>query len=150
MSDRRLVLVQPKDVPTIWHIVKPMIDKSILDEWMTVDEILKDILSKKNHLFVGIDGEQKIHMALVTEFVEYPNSKTLYINTWATGTGYDFNIWYPFITVVDDFGRENGCTTIEATVRKGLARKLKWKYQYSVCTRSLKQNGKEEKQEPRR
>ena len=146
MSERHLTIVHPKDVPHIWHIVKPMIEVALLDEWMTTEKVLADILSKKNHLWVGLqDGDDKIHMALVTEFIGH---QTLYINTWATSTGYNFSDWYPLITTVDEFGRENGCTTIEATVRRGLAKKLKWDYQYTVCTRSLKQNGKEETKQP--
>jgi len=136
VSKRRLVLVLPKDVPYIWHTAKPMIEVALHDEWMTAEKVLADILAKKNHLWIGLEeGDDKIHMALVTEFVGH---QILYINTWATATGYNFDEWYPLITTVDEFGRQNGCTTIEAAVRPGLAKKLKWDYQHTVCTRSIK------------
>ena len=47
--------------------------------------------------------------------------------------------WYDFLPMVEGFALNNGCSSLEAWTRKGMARKLKdWTHHYMVITKQLK------------
>ena len=145
MTTHNLYLTPIKDVPFLWHEVKPLIEKALTHSGgeVTSEDILNDILTGENHLWVGIENKNTIFCAGVTEIITRPQKRILYIITFATASGSDYDLWKDFIHILDDFGSQYECTVIETQVRKGLARKLKWDNEYSVITRTIKQNGKE-------
>tara|TARA_R100001594_G_scaffold23247_1_gene45119 strand:+ start:268 stop:675 length:408 start_codon:yes stop_codon:yes gene_type:complete len=131
-------LVHPKDVPPIWQEVKPLIDKALVksDPSYNALDYLTLILNKTCTLWIGLDNNE-IKSALVCEILTLPRTKALAIHVWATKSGYDYEPWMKLFDNIEEFGRLNGCTLIEVTVRKGLAKKLNWNNKYSVLTKQL-------------
>jgi len=131
-------LVLPDVVPTIWSEVQPLIDKALTcsDEAYNSQDYLNLLLDESCALWIGIDDDE-IKSALICEVVPYPRTNILQIHIWATKSGHDYTQWMEHFKSIEDFGRDNGCTLIEVTVRKGLARKLKWEHNYSVLTKHI-------------
>ena len=131
-------LIPPKVVPDLWFEVQPLIDKALdrSDEAYNSEDYLNLILKGECMLWIGTDGKE-IKSALICEVVEYPRTKILQIHIWATKSGHDYEPWMELFDSIEDYGRENGCSCIEVTVRKGLAKKLNWKHTYSVLTKRI-------------
>ena len=136
-------LVQPNEIPYMWHQVKPLIDKALVHSngELTSDDVLELLLSKRESLIVGYtdpeDSYKEILMAAVTEVVQYPRKKVLRIIAWATKSGYDGDEWLTLFNTIEYIGKQSGCDYIEAWTRKGMAKKLKWDHEYSVITKQL-------------
>ena len=131
-------LLHPKDVPSVWEEVQPLIDKALKYSAgeILASDILKSLFDETQGLWVG-HKDNKLFCAGITAVVDYPQKRVLRIITFATKTGKDYNIWKDFIYTLEDFGKSLGCTAIEAWSRKGLNRKLKWDHEYSVITKNI-------------
>ena len=139
MTTPNLCLIPPKDLPYIWPDVKNLLDKSLSQQQYesSSKDILVNLMNGDQVLWVGID-KKKIFCAGVTEFCYNPQKKSLNIVAFASKSGHDYELWKDFIYTLEDFGAQYGCAFIEATVRKGLAKKLKWDHEYSVITKTIK------------
>ena len=138
MSYQKLLLIDPKKIPSIWFEVKPMIDKVIQHTAgeMNSQDVLTQLLDGSLNLWVGLYDEE-LFCAGTTEIINYPQKKVLRIIHFATKSGHDYELWKDFITDLERFGTQLGCTSIEAWVRKGLAKKLNWDNNYSVITKNI-------------
>tara|TARA_R100000008_G_C3498015_1_gene122200 strand:+ start:42 stop:452 length:411 start_codon:yes stop_codon:yes gene_type:complete len=130
--------IRPADVLPIWNEVEPLITKALVksDEAYSSLDYLDLIMRGVCALCVGFENNE-IKMALVCEATQLPRSKILQIHLWSTKSGYDYDPWMGLFDLIEDYGRENGCSIIEVTVRKGLAKKLNWKHTYSVLTKRI-------------
>jgi len=132
-------LVPPKDVPDLWPEIQPLLDKALAYgiEDVTAQDLLPAIEESKAYLWIGVD-EYNIECVLLGELVKYPRKKSFYIHAWATKSGHQFDefmeLWESSIIA---FAKLNGCDFIEAKVRKGLAKKLKWNDKHSLVTLTL-------------
>ena len=136
-----LSLVSPKDIPYVWCEVKPLIEKALSYNSGEMDsfDVLHHLLTKVQMLWVGTN-EDKIFCAGTTEIINYPKKRVFRIVTFATKSGHDYELWKDFIYTLEDAAKTCGCTLIEAWVRKGLARKLKWDSEHSVITKTIKED----------
>ena len=130
--------IHPVDVPYVWHEVKPLVDKVLdrADGEMISSDYIEPLLSGECTLWIGLDDDE-IKSALICEVMVYPRKKALHIHVWATKSGQDFAPWMEYWDDIEDFGRSNGCTMIEAKARKGLAKKLNWNDKYSFVTKHI-------------
>ena len=140
----KVISVPPKDIPYMWHQIKPLIDKALVHSngELTSDDVLELLLSKEQGLVIGYEGYEdsykKILMAAVTEIIQYPRKKVLRIITWSTKSGYDGDEWLHLgLNTVEYIGKKYNCDYIEAWTRKGMAKKLKWDHEYSIITKQL-------------
>ena len=132
-------LIPPKDVPEFWYEIKPLIDKALsyAQEDVNADDLLAPIINGRCFLWIVVH-ELEIVSICLGEFCEYPRKKSFYINAWATKSGHQFEeVMETFNDSVVNFARINGCDFIEAKVRKGLAKKLKWSDKHSLVTLTL-------------
>ena len=136
----QLLIVKPEDVQDVWPMARPLIEKALAYDYlgsMTSTDALRLILNERQQLWIGFDTD--IFLAILTEVVHYPKNDVLRIVTFSTITGYDFDAWYPTcLNIVTAFGRDIGCTALEAWCRKGLARKLDWEHEYAVISKPIK------------
>tara|TARA_R100000808_G_C2079577_1_gene103958 strand:+ start:202 stop:618 length:417 start_codon:yes stop_codon:yes gene_type:complete len=132
-------LVPPKDVLELWPEIQPLLDKALAYgiEDVTAQDLLPAIEESKAYLWIGVDG-YNIECVVLGELVEYPRKKSFYIHAWATKSGHQFDEFMElFEGSVITFAKINGCDFIEAKVRKGLAKKLKWNDKHSLVTLTL-------------
>ena len=132
-------LVPPKDVPDLWAEIKPLIDKALehSEEGVTAEDLLPAIEDGRAYLWIVVN-EYTIESICLGELVDYPRKKSFYIHAWATKSGHQFDeVIATFEGSVIAFAKLNGCDFIEAKVRKGLAKKLKWNDKHSLVTLTL-------------
>ena len=131
-------LIRPADVFPIWDEVEPLITKALVksDEAFSSLDYLDLIMRGVCTLWIGLENNE-IKSALVCEATQLPRAKILQIHIWSTKSGHDYEPWMELFDSIEDYGRENGCSIIEVTVRKGLAKKLNWKHTYSVLTKRI-------------
>ena len=79
----------------------------------------------------------RIEAVLIGEIVKYPLKTSLFIHVWATKSGHDYEPWMSLWDSITNFAKVNGCDFVEAKVRKGLAKKLKWTDKHSLVTLEL-------------
>jgi len=142
-----LAPVFASEIPSVWHKVKPLVEKALKHthgEQISSD-VLESLLTKQYILFAGIEA-QELASICIAEVIVYPRKKVLHIPIAATESGRDFELWRDHFSVVEDFGKAMGCTSVSAWTRKGFAKKLKWTHQYTVLTKELCQPKKKEKQ----
>ena len=130
--------IHPKDLPNVWHDVKPLINKALehASGELISSDILELLLEQRQILLVGVDDKQ-LEMATVGEIINYPRKRIFRVITLATKSGHDYEKWNEYIPLVEDFAKEHGCVALEAWTRKGLARKLDWDNEYSVITKQI-------------
>ena len=138
-SKSNLLLVDPDDIEYVWEDVIPLIEKALVhsEGELIPSDILEFVTEKNQQLWVGMN-EGEMFCAGVTEIIKYPRKRVLRIITFATESGHDYEMWKDFVDIVEGFGVRNGCSSIEAWTRKGLARKLNWDNEYSVITKDIK------------
>ena len=132
-------LVPPKDVPDLWPEIQPLIDKALAysEEGVTAEDLLPSIENGRAYLWIVVDG-YSIESVCMGELVNYPRKQSFYIHAWATKSGHDYKeVMSTFENSVIAFAKLNGCDFIEAKVRKGLAKKLKWNDKHSFVTLTL-------------
>ena len=131
-------LIQPKDLPYIWPEVASLISKGLAhsNHETNADAFFLPIYTGQQYLWVGLEGNQ-INSALVCEVIRYPLRTSLFILSWSTRSGKDYEPWMEHWDSITNFAKINGCDFIEAKVRKGLAKKLKWTNKHSYVTLEL-------------
>tara|TARA_E500000305_G_C4021977_1_gene239407 strand:- start:2078 stop:2533 length:456 start_codon:yes stop_codon:yes gene_type:complete len=142
-----LAPVFASEVPRIWHEVRPLVDKALKhgDGEQLSEDVLQKLLNKQIILFAGIEA-QELASICIAEVIVYPRKKVLHIPIAATKSGRDFELWRDHFSVVEDFGKAMGCTSVSAYTRKGFAKKLKWTHEYLVLTKELCQHTKNVKE----
>ena len=133
------ILIQPKDLPYVWPEAAEVIEKGLSHSngEVDADSFFLPIYTGKQYLWLGHDTDAEfaeVEMALVGAILRYPLKTSLFIHAWATKSGRDFEPWIKNFDNIIHFAKINGCDFIEAKVRKGLAKKLKWTDKHSLVT----------------
>ena len=126
----RIEEIHPWQLPRVWHILKPVIDKALehsLGE-RTASDMLEDFMNDNLWLLTGIDEQGDLAGVLVAEEIVHPQKKELYVHAWATVTGYGFDDWVDlFEQSLLGIAEDVGCHYISTMCRKGLAKKMSTK-----------------------
>ncbi len=133
------VLIEPKDLPYMWPEAAEIINKGLTHSngEVNADSFFYPIYAGKQYLWVGYDTDveaPEIEAVLIGEIIKYPLKTSLFIHVWATKSGYDYEPWMNLWDSITNFAKINGCDFVEAKVRKGLAKKLKWTDKHSLVT----------------
>jgi len=136
------ILIQPKELPYIWPEAAEIINKGLSHSngEVDADSFFGPIYSGKHFLWVGHDTDAEvaeIEAVLIGEVIRYPLKTSLFIHVWATKSGHDYEPWMNLWDSIINFANVNGCDFVEAKVRKGLAKKLKWTDKHSLVTLKL-------------
>ena len=128
-------LIQPKDVPYIWPEIAHLINKGLSHSNGEIDaeSFFLPIYTGQQYLWVGLE-DGKLESVLVCEVMRYQLRTSLFIHVWVTRSGRDYEPWMEHWDSIINFAKINGCDFIEAKVRKGLAKKLKWTDKHSLVT----------------
>lgn len=126
-------------VKNLWSSVSPILEKALKHNAgsVTSDQLLSQLSSGKQTLWIGADDDSNIVAALTTEVVDYPNKKVMRIVTFATKSGNDLDLWYPYLDEITKHAKQLKCVALEACVRKGLAKRLDWDHEHVVITKQL-------------
>ena len=133
------ILMRPKDLTYCWPEAAEVIQKGLSHSngEVDADSFFLPIYTEKQYLWLGYDTdaeEAEVEMALIGEILRYPLKTSFFIHVWDTKSGQDFEPWMNNFDNIINFAKINGCDFIEAKVRKGLAKKLKWTDKHSLVT----------------
>ena len=121
LLDNVVTRVPSEDLLFIWSQVSPLLEKA-LDETYTIKDILYGLSNDTMQLFISWNNN-KVESAVVTEIANYPNAKIL---RYFLAGGTNLNNWLERIQEkIEKFAKQNECTHLEVTGRKGWVRKLK-------------------------
>lgn len=140
----RIEKIQPWQLPRTWHHIKPLIDKALdhsLGEQLASD-MLEDLMNDQLWLLAGIDEQGDLAGVIVAEEIVHPQKKELFVQAWATQTGYGYDEWADaFEQSLLEIATDTGCHYISTICRKGLARKMVrkhgWLDTHSVVTKLI-------------
>ena len=134
----KVFLIEAEDVGLVWDDVVPLIERALqhAEGELVPDDIKKHLDKNDLRLWIALEGKETI-AAMVTEIIQYPRKKIVRVITLA---GKNMDMWYDFLPMIEGYAIRNGCSSLEAWSRKGMARKLKdWKHSYDIITKDLKQ-----------
>ena len=139
-SNCKVLLVSPSDISVVWDDVVEFIDLALKhsEGELISDDLILPLNKGEQNLWVALE-EGEIIAAMITEIIPHPRKRVLRIITIGAKDGHGMDKWYDFLPAVEGFALNNGCSSLEAWTRKGMARKLKdWKHTYMVITKELK------------
>ena len=134
----KVFLLEAEDIDLVWGDVVPLIEKALqhAEGELVPGDIKKHLDKGDRRLWVALEGKETI-AAMVTELIQYPRKKIVRVITLA---GKNMDMWYDFLPMIEGYAIRNGCSSLEAWSRNGMARKLKdWKHSYDIITKDLKQ-----------
>lgn len=120
-----LYLLTPADVLAQWPIIKPHVDSALAHSVgeITTFQLFQQAMSGQVHVWVYLDKATQITAVLSTRFLQYENRKSLQIMTCG-GAIKNWDIWLSHHHVFENFGKKNGCSSIQIWGRKGWGRKV--------------------------
>ncbi len=126
----QLQLVPSDKVYEIWDTVKPFIEAAHhLDfEYTTVDQVKLLLTRGMQTLLIFVD-EGEIVGAIITEFINYPNERVLFI----TEIGGKEIITESLCNQLEDWARQNGATRMCAWADAARARLYKMKCGFATA-----------------
>ena len=117
---KKATIVPKEHIADVWEDIQGYVKNCAKFTYgrFTEQDILRDVLSKDQQLWVSFDTETKVIVGfLITEVVEYPQVKMLVMHF--TG-GQDFKSWVPDgLPKIQKFARDNGCIKLESYGRAG-------------------------------
>jgi hypothetical protein len=77
-----LIQVQTHQLPQVWHVVAPMLQKAIdLDpELNTIEQVEYAVRTGKTFLLIWVDPEEGITGAVTIDIVDYPRERVAHVN----------------------------------------------------------------------
>ena len=119
----RLFGVPSEFVEEIWDFIKDLLLYALKysDNKYTIDDILHHILQRNMQLWVIEDNDHAIHAAIVTQIVQYPNKKVMFILLVA---GVKFDDWSHVLHNFILFAKDHQCDAIQGYGRAGWERRL--------------------------
>jgi len=115
-------LVPIEEVGLIWSTVAPILATSIDrdDGRRSLHSVLRQLVNGENQLWVVADIDPI--GVVVTAILHYPHRRVLRVE-WLAGER--FAEWAHLITVLEDWAREQQCSSVEMAGRMGFARVFK-------------------------
>jgi hypothetical protein len=120
LVDEMQISLIPKDhILTVWPEVSGYLREaaSYTNGRYELDDVLSLLLDFDYHLWVAFEGIGNIKGAVVTNFVQHPRKKALYLTFCG---GVDGHSWKtPMLRTLQRWGKDTGCSMIEALGRSG-------------------------------
>ena len=125
-SEFRSVLLNPQEVLKLWPQISSDIEKALehsVNE-LSVFELCQKALSGHIHIWLTLDSNNRIVCTTTTRIFTYSSHKSLQIIT-CTGSSRKWEEFFQQHKTVEDFAKQNGCSSIQIWGRKGWQRQLK-------------------------
>ena len=119
----KIVHITPEQALEHWPVISPILYKAKVtgQEESTMVDYMKKILNYEAQCWVIIDDNLNVTGAGLTEFMYYPQHKTLHIMLFS---GNNFEEQSKVFPTVEQFAKDSGCKAIEQWGRKGWAKVL--------------------------
>ena len=117
----KVLPVQPEDVPLVWHLASPLIQKAIdkTSDCFRVEDVRALIEAQRAQLWLVVDEIPKA--AWVTTIENSPSQRWVRV-MWAGGEESD--AWLPLFQGVEQWAKSIGASKVVIIGRKGWIKKL--------------------------
>ncbi len=124
MEALRLHGVPAPHIPGLWPHVLPVMEaaEGFWRGRMDAKHVLHECMMGRMQLWVVADSIDDIEAVIVTQVCDYPTRRACRI---VLISGSDMKLWEDADEVVTAWGKERGCSLMEATGRRGLKSKMK-------------------------
>lgn len=74
-------LVRSEDLVVFWPQCEPLIALGLVpaDGEADTEYLWDELLAQRAHLLVGVDASSTVHVAMVVQFIDYPNYKAAHV-----------------------------------------------------------------------
>lgn len=124
ISELKVFQFTGKVAISIWPEVTPLVDLGLAQGCgeKTSSDLLQGVIDEQLQLFVARDKD-KVHAVMVTAILQYPQYKTIFIETMAgRGLVKVIKEYWPIFTL---WAKDNGAIAIEGTTRPSVTRLLR-------------------------
>ena len=132
--------ITSEQIDAIWGEVKPFIERSLkyANGELDQDDVYRFLKERAMQLWVLLTmPDQKITMCGVTEIVNYPRKKVCRVVLMG---GIPSQEWRDNVHNIETWAKGQGCSTMEACVRKGIAKVMAeqdYKKVYTIVSKEL-------------
>jgi hypothetical protein len=138
-SSAELICVDPKRVHEIWPHIAPLLRKAILRTGLSAfADIERDILEGRALLWVAVSGEGSrlaIDAVASTSLQQIDAGKVCVITACV---GARMPRWLPLLAGIEDYAREEACSSVRIFGRKGWLRALEgYRAKYVILDKEL-------------
>ena len=121
------------DFDQVWEKVIPLIDRAIeyADGKYGAEDIYKALKNREMQLWVAFTKVGALSAFCITKITHYPREKRGAI---LFASGHNVMEWLPFCKTIQNWARENGCTSMEVYGRRGWKKLLKQYGHYEIHT----------------
>lgn len=120
-------LLRPEEVVVHWEEIAPLLAKAVAygNKELEVDDIRRLVLGGRMFIFGGFNAENRIQLAVTTEFNTYPRKTVLVVGFGAGEVGEHANDI--FLTVAD-FAKQGGASAIQTFCKNPAMVRLHQRY----------------------
>jgi|TARA_B100001094_G_scaffold64951_1_gene60958 hypothetical protein len=125
-AEFRSGIISPQEVLKLWPTLEPQIQKSLdhgEGEYSTFD-IFRKALDNLMQIWVTVGADNELNCVTVTQVSVYPEYKSLQI-LCLTVINQTVNDMKDQFHCLEDFAKQNGCSSLRVWGRKGWERKLR-------------------------
>ena len=124
MLELKLSGVKRLEIPMLWDSLEEMIDNAIglFSGRMDARDILFDAIEGKMQIWTVGDNPEALDGVIVTQIVDYPSAKAL---RYILVSGNSVDVWIDAESIINEWGRSQGCNLAEGGGRHGWHAKMK-------------------------
>lgn len=125
-SDYRSFILSPENILKFWNIIEPQISKAAVhgDGELTPTDICRLALNNLAQIWATVDADEELCCVTVTQIMNTENRKHLQIVSLTVVKGTVKQMQGEFHTL-EDYAKQQGCSSLRVWGRKGWERKLK-------------------------
>jgi hypothetical protein len=139
MSNVFIILVGSTDLTAYWPQCEPLIERGLepADGEANAQHVWEELVAQRAHLLVGVDGANKVHVAIAVQFMPYPNYKVAHVySIGGRGVIENAQHW----AAIKDWMKQQGATKVQGVCRPAQARlwqRLGFRDTYHVVRQDL-------------
>ena len=125
-SDYRSFILSPDNILKFWNLIEPQISRAAAygDGELTPTDICRLALNNLAQIWATVDDNEELCCVTVTQIMNTENKKHLQIVSLTVVKGTVKQMQDQFHTL-EDYAKQQGCSSLRAWGRKGWERKLK-------------------------
>ncbi len=123
IDDMRLYGVMHHSINNIWQEVSPLLNQAIeySDGKFSLSDVYHLLRERDMQLWVAYNNSG-LKACCVTQIIPYPQKKVMFL---VFSAGIDSENWLHFTETLNEFAKEQGCTSSEILGRRGWKKKMK-------------------------
>lgn len=124
LSARKYTGIKSKDIPEIWELVAPIIERALFPGDYTLEHIREELEAATMQLWVSYPEGMAVDACLVTRLENYPGQRVCILLLMAGKYEWEMA---QFLALVEEWAREAGASCVRLLGRTGWERLLSYR-----------------------